>query len=341
MSTDVLRPTSSKKKRWRGSFMVHFGSEVGSSLWDLQQEYDDLITNFEAQKSRLREFSPKHETIREEQETQQSGPSSDTKSPYNAEKNRTVGIRRTKSASGVRLSVKQAQTSIKRKLSHRSNSSASDSPYRLRTKSGSTSNSSKDDIYDIDLVQQENDVFTSPAKTKLQQGRPYASTSNLLHEHGGFNTFLDKSKSASIGDKLYSTLPSKLKAKKNTSPANSSHTKPRPSTSKEHVLTPPVLVDGEMISNYQYFSPTRKVFSLDDCKEKSSSCFPANHLAKLLGRADNYSLPARKNKKHKSPLKALYDKTVLNAQDSDNEKSIKNRKSSGGRATDLTKRKQT
>ena len=49
MSTDVLRPTSSKKKRWRGSFMVHFGSEVGSSLWDLQQEYDDLITNFEAQ----------------------------------------------------------------------------------------------------------------------------------------------------------------------------------------------------------------------------------------------------------------------------------------------------
>ena len=68
----------------------------------------------------------------------------------------------------------------------------------------------------------------------------------------------------------------------------------------EHVLVPPVLVDGELTSSYQYLTPS---ICRKSEKEKSST------LSKLMGKPPEILI---KKRPKESPLKAMYEATVRN-----------------------------
>lgn len=79
-------------------------------------------------------------------------------------------------------------------------------------------------------------------------------------------------------------------------------------TDKDSLLSPPVLVDGELRKDFQYLSPVRQLHK-DEEKKKINHIF--HSAAKLLGKECERSTLRRGRKKEESPLKALYRATVL------------------------------
>lgn len=79
----------------------------------------------------------------------------------------------------------------------------------------------------------------------------------------------------------------------------------------DHVITPPVVIDGEVKRDYQYVSPSRRVGSSPK-NDNKGGIFRSSSFAKILGRAENGSSGrSSNNSKEESPLKALYKATVL------------------------------
>ncbi|XP_076804064.1 uncharacterized protein LOC143448286 [Clavelina lepadiformis] len=61
-----LTETQHGLKRLTGPMLSNFGKEVGISLDGLQKEFDEMITNFEAEKEKLHNFKPLQGTIEED-----------------------------------------------------------------------------------------------------------------------------------------------------------------------------------------------------------------------------------------------------------------------------------
>jgi len=253
------------------------------------------------QKSTLKNFTPDEETIAEEGVARPTSPALSNASGKSGKK------------SGGLKSIKN---SIKRKLSHR-NTSQSSAHAGRENRSGLSSSETPHDRSETSSVSSE--VFPPTTTREEHPARGEVNTNNSSVLSFPIPAAYDQPKTP-----LNSPSPNKSPGTKHLSPGGKLPLSPSKqkhrqrsatlSGHEDHVITPPVIVDGEVKRDYQYVSPVhapKRNEHDDKCVFRSSS------FAKILGRAENGCIGGNGAKrggsnKEESPLKALYKATVLN-----------------------------
>nr|CAB3260921.1 uncharacterized protein LOC100176279 [Phallusia mammillata] len=295
---EVVSEQRHEKKAWRGSLLMDFGSAVGESLNKLELEYDEMIVNFEQQKSRLKEFTPHESTIQEEA-TRAPSPALSNASSSHSDKRVGAG------GSSLRSTLRNAQSTIKRKLSNRGSSSSQRTSPRV--------------------VKRE----PSEEVIRYDQSETSSINSEVFAKEEAVNGAVEEKKE----DNMDYPLPMAYDQHQDSAGSSGSNrlsvtltTKPPISPGKigmrfrsstvsghdDHVITPPVVIDGEVKRDYQYVSPARRV-GKSPKNDNKGGIFRSSSFAKILGRTENGSSGnrSRSSSKDESPLKALYKATVL------------------------------
>uniref|UniRef100_H2YGH3 Uncharacterized protein n=1 Tax=Ciona savignyi TaxID=51511 RepID=H2YGH3_CIOSA len=269
-------------KIWRGSLLLNFGDGVGISLEKLGREYDEMIKTFEEQKQRLREFVPQEEAIKEE--ACSSGTSrNNSPTPSNTSSKK---MKRRSSTSTFQSSLRSAQASLRKKLTNKSH--LQKSPLVDRKPTGSSTESK----LDSDTCSLDSDVFVIERR----------NTSEDTNHNNSTELYDERTKKTTLNVPGSDSRPP-ISPNRDRS-ATLSHT---------HVLSPPVLVDGEVRKDFQYLSPSHTArFNTMDSDQRNKRLFRSGSFAKLIGKTDCAGITKKHNKSEDSPLKALYRATVQN-----------------------------
>nr|XP_002125718.2 uncharacterized protein LOC100176279 [Ciona intestinalis] len=279
---------SKETKAWRGSLLLNFGDGVGVSLDELGREYDEMITTFEEQKQRLRQFIPNGATLSEDQVTLT--PPRSHSPTLSASSTSSKKMKRGISASGLNT-LRSAQASLKKKFSR---SHLQKSPLVERKATGS-----KDGRFDSDTGSLDSEVFMSSKGSR--KASEDSNHNNSTHQKD------ENIKTLDVND----TKPPVSPTRERCATVNTSH---------KVILTPPVLVDGEVRKDFQYLSPshTSRFNTMDTSDRRNKKVFRSGSFARLIGKSDCVGGKKQRRVEDDSPLKALYKATVQHSDENIN-----------------------